>query len=53
MVQLANFVSFQEARGPTRSTAIQRQRKVTVVGNLADYPLERGHGECAPEHRTS
>jgi HAE1 family hydrophobic/amphiphilic exporter-1 len=29
----------QEARGPNQIDRFQRQRKVTVVGNLADYPL--------------
>ena len=39
MVPLVNFVSFDEARGPNQIDRYQRQRKVTVVGNLAGYPL--------------
>ncbi|HWH68952.1 MAG TPA: efflux RND transporter permease subunit, partial [Candidatus Sulfotelmatobacter sp.] len=39
MVQLANFLSFEEARGPNQIDRYQRQRKVTVIGNLVDYPL--------------
>ena len=39
-VQLANFVQFREARGPNQIDRFQRQRKVTVVGNLLkNYPL--------------
>ncbi len=34
LVQLANFVHFQEARGPNQIDRYQRQRKVTVVANL-------------------
>lgn len=39
MVQLVNFLSFKEARGPNQIDRYQRQRKVTVIANLADYPL--------------
>jgi HAE1 family hydrophobic/amphiphilic exporter-1 len=39
MVQLVNFLSFQEARGPNQIDRFQRQRKVTVIANLSDYPL--------------
>ncbi|MDQ6632964.1 MAG: efflux RND transporter permease subunit, partial [Verrucomicrobiota bacterium] len=40
LVQLINFVKLQEARGPNQIDRFQRQRKVTVVANLAkDYPL--------------
>ncbi len=39
LVQLANFVHFHEARGPNQIDRFQRQRKVTVVGNLADKAL--------------
>jgi len=39
LVQLVNFLSFEESRGPNQIDRYQRQRKVTVVGNLADYPL--------------
>lgn len=34
LVQLANFVTFQEARGPNQIDRFQRQRKITIVGNL-------------------
>jgi HAE1 family hydrophobic/amphiphilic exporter-1 len=39
MVPLVNFVSFKESRGPNQIDRYQRQRKVTVIGNLVDYPL--------------
>jgi HAE1 family hydrophobic/amphiphilic exporter-1 len=39
LVQLANFVHFNEARGPNQIDRFQRQRKVTIVANLADKPL--------------
>jgi HAE1 family hydrophobic/amphiphilic exporter-1 len=39
LVQLVNFVSFKESRGPNQIDRFQRQRKITVIGNLADYPL--------------
>ena len=40
LVQLANFVRLEEARGPNQIDRFQRQRKVTIVGNLAPgYPL--------------
>ena len=35
LVQLANFVNFREARGPNQIDRFQRQRKVTIVANLA------------------
>ena len=39
-MQLANFVRLEEARGPNQIDRFQRQRKVTIVGNLAPgYPL--------------
>jgi HAE1 family hydrophobic/amphiphilic exporter-1 len=41
MVPLENFIRFEEARGPNQIDRYQRQRKVTVVGNLADYPLSQ------------
>jgi HAE1 family hydrophobic/amphiphilic exporter-1 len=34
LVQLANFVKFQEARGPNQIDRFQRQRKVTIAANL-------------------
>jgi hydrophobic/amphiphilic exporter-1 (mainly G- bacteria), HAE1 family len=34
LVQLANFVRFEEARGPNQIDRFQRQRKITIVGNL-------------------
>jgi HAE1 family hydrophobic/amphiphilic exporter-1 len=34
LVQLANFVNFQEARGPNQIDRFQRQRKITIVGNI-------------------
>jgi HAE1 family hydrophobic/amphiphilic exporter-1 len=39
LVQLSNLVGMQESRGPNQIDRYQRQRKVTVVGNLAGYPL--------------
>jgi HAE1 family hydrophobic/amphiphilic exporter-1 len=33
-VQLANFVRFEEARGPDQIERFQRQRKVTIIANL-------------------
>lgn len=39
LVQLENFLSFKEARGPNQIDRYQRNRKVTVIGNLVDYPL--------------
>jgi HAE1 family hydrophobic/amphiphilic exporter-1 len=40
LVQLGNFVNFKEQRGPNQIDRFQRQRKVTVLGNLANnYPL--------------
>ena len=39
MVQLGNFINFKEASGPNQIDRYQRQRKVTVIGNLANYPL--------------
>jgi HAE1 family hydrophobic/amphiphilic exporter-1 len=39
MVQLVNFLSFDESRGPNQIDRFQRQRKVTVIGNLAGYTL--------------
>jgi HAE1 family hydrophobic/amphiphilic exporter-1 len=34
LVQLANFVHFQEARGPNQIDRFQRQRKVSIVANI-------------------
>jgi HAE1 family hydrophobic/amphiphilic exporter-1 len=40
LVQLSNFVKLEEARGPNQIDRYQRQRKVSVVGNMANgYPL--------------
>jgi HAE1 family hydrophobic/amphiphilic exporter-1 len=40
LVQMVNFLSFDEARGPNQIDRFQRQRKVTVIGNLlTTYPL--------------
>jgi HAE1 family hydrophobic/amphiphilic exporter-1 len=39
LVQLSNFVSFREARGPNQIDRFQRQRKITVVANLVDKAL--------------
>lgn len=40
LVQLQNFVKLREERGPNQIDRFQRQRKVTVIGNLAPgYPL--------------
>ncbi|HEY5912541.1 MAG TPA: efflux RND transporter permease subunit, partial [Verrucomicrobiae bacterium] len=39
LVQLVNLLSFEESRGPNQIDRYQRQRKVTVIGNLVDYPL--------------
>jgi HAE1 family hydrophobic/amphiphilic exporter-1 len=41
MVQLVNFISFNEARGPNQIDRYQRQRKVTVIGNLVGYTLSQ------------
>ena len=35
LVQLANFVRFHEALGPNQIDRYQRQRKITIVSNLA------------------
>ena len=42
-VQLASFVQFKEARGPNQIDRFQRQRKVTVVANLA---LDKALGDA-------
>ncbi|MBX7156837.1 MAG: efflux RND transporter permease subunit [Verrucomicrobiae bacterium] len=39
LVQMANLVQFQEARGPNQIDRFQRQRKVTIVANLVDKAL--------------
>ncbi|KAB2675122.1 MAG: efflux RND transporter permease subunit [Verrucomicrobia bacterium] len=39
LVQLSNFVRFDEARGPNQIDRFQRQRRVTVGANLAAYSL--------------
>ncbi len=39
LVQLSNFVRFEEARGPNQIDRFQRQRRVTVGANLATYSL--------------
>ena len=39
MIPLVNFISFEESRGPNQIDRYQRQRKVTVIGNLVGYPL--------------
>jgi HAE1 family hydrophobic/amphiphilic exporter-1 len=39
LVQLSNFVNLQEARGPNQIDRFQRQRKITIVGNLVGLPL--------------
>ncbi len=41
MVHLANLLSFKEARGPNQIDRYQRQRKITVIGYLVDYPLSQ------------
>lgn len=45
MVPLGNFVRFEEARGPNQIDRFQRQRRVTLVANLATYSL----GEAVQE----
>lgn len=40
LVQLANFVTLREARGPNQIDRFQRQRKVTIVGNTVDISLK-------------
>lgn len=45
MVPLGNFVRFEEARGPNQIDRFQRQRRVTLVANLANYSL----GEAVQE----
>ncbi len=47
-MQLANFVTFQEARGPNQIDRFQRQRKVTIVANLVDKAL----GEAMEDTRS-
>lgn len=39
LVPLANFVKFQEARGPNQIERFMRQRKVSIQANLADKAL--------------
>jgi len=39
LVQLANFVTLREARGPNQIDRFQRQRKVTLVGNTVGISL--------------
>jgi HAE1 family hydrophobic/amphiphilic exporter-1 len=39
LIQLANFVTLKEARGPNQIDRFQRQRRVTIVANLVDVPL--------------
>ena len=39
LVQLANFVRFQEGRGPNQIDRFQRQRKITIVASLVEKPL--------------
>lgn len=39
LVQLANFVKMKEARGPNQIDRFQRQRKITIVANLAGLAL--------------
>ncbi len=39
LVQLANFVQLEEARGPNQIDRFQRQRRVTVGANLGEYSL--------------
>lgn len=34
-VQLANFVKLEESRGPNQIDRFQRQRKITIMGNLS------------------
>jgi multidrug efflux pump subunit AcrB len=46
---MANFVHFNEARGPNQIDRFQRQRKVTIVANLAATrpwatPIKEGAG---------
>ncbi len=45
LLQLANFVSLQEARGPNQIDRFQRQRKVTVVANTVGLSLNDGMAE--------
>lgn len=41
LVQLVNLLKFEESRGPNQIDRYQRQRKVTVIGNLVNYPLSQ------------
>jgi len=41
LLSLANFVSLVEARGPNQIDRFQRQRKVTIGGNLRDLALSQ------------
>ncbi len=45
LAQLGNFVRLTEARGPNQIDRFQRQRKVTIVGNLMDLSLNEAMGE--------
>ncbi len=45
LVQLANFVRLEEARGPNQIDRFQRQRKVTIGGNLAGSSLNEAMTE--------
>ena len=47
LVQLANFVKLEEARGPNQIDRFQRQRKVTLVGNLARDSHSLGNRQAA------
>jgi len=50
LVQMANFVHFHEARGPNEIDRFQRQRKVTIVANLA---ADKALGDAVTEVQES
>jgi HAE1 family hydrophobic/amphiphilic exporter-1 len=45
LVQLVNFVHFNETRGPNQIDRFQRQRKVTIVANLDNKALGEAMSE--------
>ena len=45
LVQLGNFVRFEEARGPNQIDRFQRQRQVKIIANLGTYSLREAVAE--------
>ncbi len=50
LVQLANFVTFEEGRGPNQIDRFQRQRKVTIAANLTS---DKALGEAIEDVRNT